>query len=73
MTKIERVVVSPPAALLTCPADPPRPPGFNTRTASQDDVVPQFEAALAAGRACRDQLDAVRRFVEETRPQEPGP
>ena len=63
-TKIERVVVSPPADLLTCPDRPQRPGRLET----QDDLAPLLEAVTTAHQACRDQLDAVRRFVEETKP-----
>lgn len=62
MTKIERVVIAPPADLLTCPDKPPRP----AIVATQDHAAQLLHATIQAGNACRDQLDAVRRFVEET-------
>ena len=62
--KIERVVVAPPQALLSCPAEPSRPVAL----ATQDDLAPLLLDVAIAGRACRDQLDAVRRFVDETKP-----
>jgi hypothetical protein len=55
---------------LTCPAEPPRP----ATLATQDDLAPLLLDVAIAGRACRDQLDAVRRFVDEvTRPSEAAP
>ena len=66
--KIERVLVAPPADLLVCPDRPKRP----ARLETQDDLAPLLEAVTTAHQACRDQLDAVRRFVEETSPPAPN-
>jgi hypothetical protein len=54
---------------LTCPDRPQRP----ARLETQDDLAPLLEAVTTAHQACRDQLDAARRFVEETRPPELAP
>jgi hypothetical protein len=62
VTRIERVTVAPPAALLACPAEPEIP----ASVATQDDLAPLLLDIAMAGRACRDQLGAVRRFVDET-------
>lgn len=61
MTQIERVVVKPPAALLTCPDEPPIPEDLTNQ-----DVLAQIVPDLVApGRACRDRVNALRRFFDE--------
>jgi len=65
VVRIERVVVAPPAELLRCEAEPRRPPGAE----ENQDVLAGWIVDLAiAGRACRDRLDAVRKFVTDTAP-----
>lgn len=61
ITKIERVAVRPPAELMVCPAEPALPADI----ADQDALAPLIVDLAMAGRACRDRLEAVRRFVEE--------
>lgn len=63
MTKIERVTIAPPAELLICPGEPRAPAAAMT---DQDALALWIVDLAMAGRACRDRLDAVRRFVEET-------
>ncbi|MBI1243754.1 MAG: hypothetical protein GC202_02020 [Alphaproteobacteria bacterium] len=62
VTQIERVVVRPPAELLTCTAEPRRP----ADEFDQDALADWIPDMAIAGRSCRDRLEAVRRFVEET-------
>ena len=58
----ERVVVSPPAELLSCRAAPIGPAGEY----SQADVARFVLRLDAAGQDCREKLEAVRRYVSQS-------
>ncbi|MCM0018445.1 MAG: hypothetical protein NBV67_00460 [Tagaea sp.] len=64
LVQIERVVVTPPPALLRCEAEPRRPAGAD---ADQDVLAGWIVDVTIAGRSCRDRLDAIRKFVDDTR------
>jgi len=59
VTRLERVQVKPPAALLACAPEPAVPDGSD-----QDEVAFFILDLAAAGEDCREKLVAVRSFVE---------
>jgi hypothetical protein len=65
VTKIERVVVRPPAALLACPDEPAIPADLT----SQDQLAQLLPDLVLAGRACRARLPALREFFDDVSKQ----
>jgi hypothetical protein len=63
VTRIERVVVAPPAEHLVCDPEPIRSPATST---SQDALADWIAEVTIAGRSCRDRLGVVRKFVEDS-------